>query len=100
MADIFINLKRFDIPRRMGGICPKDSPGEWIEWVVGESVERGLGKLAGFNIVYLLPEALILDAFRALNRCPAADREGIRIGSQGVFREDVKTGGNFGAFTT
>ena len=100
MAFIGVNLKRFDVPRKLGGICQKENPREWIRWVITRSVENGLGRLEGFNIVYLLPEALILDAREALEGFPADETRSIRIGSQGVFREDVRPGGNFGAFTT
>ena len=100
MHEIFINLKRFDVPRSAGGICPKDDPGEWIEWVMDESVKFGLGKMNDVRVTYLLPEALLLSAIKKLFGYPADEKENIMIGSQGVFREDIKPGANFGAFTT
>jgi triosephosphate isomerase len=97
---IFVNLKRFDVPRSRGGVCPRDDPGEWIEWIIEESVERRLGSIPELELVYLLPEALILPAVKRLARF-GGDRAGaISIGSQGVYREDIKPGGNFGAFTS
>ena len=41
MKKIFVNLKRFDVPRSRGGICPFDNPRQWVEWVVAESVKIG-----------------------------------------------------------
>lgn len=100
MTQIFVNLKRFDVPRRMGGICPKENPGEWIEWVLDECVSLGLGKLEGVKLTFLLPESLILTAANKLKGYPEEQIKTLKIGCQGVFREDVKIGGNFGAFTT
>ncbi|HEY8500822.1 MAG TPA: triosephosphate isomerase, partial [Clostridia bacterium] len=59
MKQIFVNLKRFDVAKRLGGICGIDNPVEWIKWVVDESVKLGIGKLDGIKVVFLLPEALI-----------------------------------------
>jgi len=96
---IFVNLKRFDVPRRLGGVCPRDDPEEWIEWIIEESVEKRLGSIPGLELVYLLPEALILPAVRRLARFGGAKAGAISIGCQGVYREDGQPGGNFGAFT-
>lgn len=100
MKEIFVNLKRFDVPKEMGGVCPMKSPGEWIQWVVSESVRNGLGKLKEMEVVFLLPEALIISALEKLAAHPAEDTQTIKIGCQGIYREDVREGGNFGAFTT
>jgi triosephosphate isomerase len=102
MSLIFVNLKRFDVPRDLGGICPVDDPGEWIEYVIEQSVRLKLGSLdpSELQLIYLLPEALILPAVGRLRSYPEDERRTIEVGSQSVFREDVKPGGNFGAFTT
>ena len=100
MNEIFINLKRFDVPTGVGGICPIDNPGKWIEWVIEQSVQFGLGKMDDVRVTYLLPEALILQAATKLATYPDSDRTNIQIGCQGVYREDIQAGGNFGAFTT
>lgn len=100
MKEIFVNLKRFEVPQSLGGICPVDNPKKWIEWVVDESVKYGLGKLPEIRITYLLPEALIINALDKLASYPADEVQNLQIGCQGVFREDVTPGGNFGAFTT
>lgn len=100
MREIFINLKRFDVPKSMGGICLVDDSKMWIVKVMKEAVETGLGKLVGINITFLLPESLIITAKETLSKYQESNTKTINIGSQGVFRENVKVGGNFGAFTT
>jgi triosephosphate isomerase len=100
MRLIFVNLKRFEVPRDLGGICPMDDPGDWIEYVIEKSIDMELGTLEGLRLIYLLPEALILPAIRKLGSYPESERRTIEIGSQSVFREDISPGGNFGAFTT
>lgn len=62
MKEIFVNLKRFDIPKSMGGICLIDDSKIWIEKIMNEAVESGIGKLDGINVTFLLPESLIITA--------------------------------------
>lgn len=100
MRLIFVNLKRFDVPKKWGGVCPGDDPQSWIESVIEQSVMMGLGAMEGLGLTYLLPEALILPAIRKLGGFPTGETQTIQIGAQGVFREDVSPGGNFGAFTS
>jgi triosephosphate isomerase len=100
MKRIFVNLKRFDVPKSMGGICQMDNPKLWIEWVVDESVKHGIGQLEKVEVTFLLPESLIIPAVEKLASYPASQTKSIKIGCQGVYREDVTKGGNFGAFTT
>lgn len=100
MTEIFINLKRFDVPKSLGGICPIENPKTWIENIMDESVKIGIGGLEGINVNYLLPEALIIPAIERLSVYPGKQTSNINIGCQGVYRENVKPGGNFGAFTT
>jgi len=95
-----INLKRFDVPRELGGICPFSKPQEWIESVIEDTIEYGLGKMKELHITYFLPEALILSAISKLKTFYSEETRGIDIGCQGVFRDDIKKGVNFGAFTT
>lgn len=99
MKEIFVNLKRFDVPRKFGGICPKDAPAQWIREIIRETVRQGIGKMQEVSVVYFLPEALLVPAAEALNEFPAEDIGDFRLGCQGVFRQDVETGRNFGAFT-
>ena len=93
MKKIYINLKRFDIPRKYGGISFTEEIRNY-----GESLIHELDSVHNEDlekIVIFLPEAHILSALasRKTDSC-------IEIGCQGVFREDVGLNGAFGAFTT
>jgi triosephosphate isomerase len=100
MHHIFVNLKRFDVSKRLGGLCPLDDPVAWIESVMRDTVEYGLGRQENLALAYLLPEGLVSPALRALKGFPDAMTHRLQIGCQGVHWEDVTPGGNFGAFTT
>ncbi len=100
MKKIFINLKRFDVDTGRGGICPMSNPKQWIEWVMDESRKNSIGNIKDMEIIYLLPESLILPAIDQLNTYPAPDVMNLYIGSQGVYKDDIEEGKNFGAFTT
>lgn len=100
MKEIYVNLKRFDIPERYGGICPEEDPVKWIRNIVKSTVELGLGKMKEVNVTYFLPEALLVPALEEFRLVPEEERAHFQIGCQGVYREDVAEGGNFGAFTT
>jgi triosephosphate isomerase len=100
MNYIFVNLKRFDVPRKLGGICPEDDPGEWIQKVISESVSQHLGGYEEVHLIFFPAEALLLRSVQVLQSYSKTERGNIEIGCQGVYREDVTPGGNFGAFTT
>jgi len=100
MKQIFVNLKRFDVPRKLGGVCPMEDPLAWVESVMDQSVQLGLGAHADLSLVYLLPEGLAGAAIRRLAKAPAGQRRMIEVGCQGVHWDDVRPGKNFGAFTT
>ena len=100
MKQIFVNLKRFDVPRKLGGVCPMDDPMAWIESVIAQSVDLGLGAHENLALTYLLPEGLVPSAARCLAQFPAERRKMLAIGVQGVHWDDVRPGKNFGAFTT
>ncbi|NIM95985.1 MAG: triosephosphate isomerase [Anaerolineales bacterium] len=100
MKSIFINLKRFDISKRYGGICPADDPQEWIRSVIHDSAQLGLGANPHARVIYLLPEGLISAAIQELHSLNPDSTVNLSIGCQGVHWEDVSDGGNFGAFTT
>ncbi len=100
MKHIFVNLKRFDVPRSLGGICPSENPAQWMRNIIDTSIEAGLGRLDALRLVYLPPESLIVPAIEQLGKHPLQDRVGLSIGCQGVYREDIKKGANFGAFTS
>ncbi len=96
MKHIFLNLKRFDIPSQMGGVNSLAPLSGWGGTIV-ERTQEALGKYdpqeADFTMYF--PEAHLIGAFQAL-------RSGspVKLGCQGVYREDTAPGGNFGAFTT
>lgn len=100
MKNIFINLKRFDVPRDKGGVCPEEHPGKWIENVMKDSATLGIGSSPDVDVVYLVPEALILPAQEALNQFPEDQKKHLAVGCQGVFRDNIEKGKKFGAFTT
>ena len=100
MKQIFVNLKRFDVPRKLGGVCPMEDPLTWIESVIDASVALGLGAHANLSLTYLLPEGLVPAAARRLAQHPEAQRKMLAVGCQGVHWDDVRPGKNFGAFTT
>lgn len=100
MKQIFINLKRFDVPRSLGGVCPFERGDEWIEWIIDACIKYEIAKLEGVLVTFMLPESLIVSAVKHLRTYPEEDRKAIAVGCQGVFREDVVAGGNFGAFST
>jgi triosephosphate isomerase len=100
MENIFVNLKRFDVPKQLGGLCPTENPSEWIRSVIDKSVNLGLGSTSKFRLVYLLPEGLVSDAIQKLHVYDPDEVKMLFIGCQGVHWEDVTRGGNFGAFTS
>ncbi len=100
MKEIFVNLKRFEVARELGGICPLKEPKQWVETVIDETVKLGIGSLTNLKITFLFPEALLINAFNKINSYPSAQISSLAIGCQGVFREDILASGNFGAFTT
>ncbi|MGD2269840.1 MAG: triose-phosphate isomerase [Desulfobacterales bacterium] len=100
MAEIFVNLKRFDVPKKFGGICPQADPEEWIQSVITKTIEFGLGKSERLHLTYLLPESLLIPALRTKNKFARSESEKLDIGCQSVFRENIAPGGNFGAFTS
>lgn len=100
MKNIFVNLKRFDVSKEFGGLCAVASSRKWIEWVIAESVRQNLGNIDELKLTYLLPESLLIPASDAVNSFGGTGTQNLRIGCQGVYRENIKTGGNFGAFTT
>ncbi len=99
MTSIFVNLKRFDIPSELGGICPEKDSASWARNVIGGTVARGLHSRKDLRIIYFFPQSLIIPAREALLAAALTSRDTLALGSQGVFREDVMPGGNFGAFT-
>lgn len=100
MKNIFVNLKRFDVPRERGGVCPASNPADWIRTVMKDSVNLGIGLFSDISVVYLVPEALIVPAQETLAQFPENISGTLSVGSQSVYRKNIETGKNFGAFTS
>lgn len=96
MKHICLNLKRFDVPTNLGGVNRLSPMQEWGAFVVSETQEA-LKKYDPKQVEFIqfLPEAHLLGAAAARSK-----ESPVRIGSQGVYRENTTAGGNFGAFTT
>lgn len=96
MKHIFLNLKRFDVPAKLGGVNRIATQENWAEHIIS-GIENELSsykeELAEFTIFW--PELHILEAAKRLK-----NQSHIRTGSQAVFCEDISQGGNFGALTT
>lgn len=96
MKHIYLNLKRFDVPVELGGVNRLAPVKDWGAQVV-EKTQVGLEKydLTQVEFIQFLPEAHLPGAVAARK-----ENSPVMLGSQGVYREDVAPGGNFGAFTT
>ena len=95
MKHIFLNLKRFDIPKEYGGVNSIAPVADWGAYIV-ENTQEALKKYAGDDVEFAMyfPEAHVLGAAGAL----CADSP-VQVGCQSVYRDDTAVGGNFGAFT-
>ena len=94
MQHIYVNFKRFDVPRELGGVNSLSSASDYACSIV-KTVCPELAKYKGkAEFVHFYPESLLISAVEN------ADPSVLSIGSQGVYRSDVAPGGNFGAFTT
>ena len=96
MKHIYLNLKRFDVPVELGGVNRIADVREWGSYIVKETQEA----LKQYNkddveFAMFFPEVHLFSASAA-----KTEDSPIQIGCQGVFRNDVQPGGNFGAFTT
>ncbi len=96
MKRIYLNLKRFDIPKAFGGVNSLAPMKDWAAVIV-KSTQEALkaydAEAVRFEMFF--PEAHLLGAINALS-----DEGNLTIGCQSVFREDTAIGGNFGAFTS
>ena len=95
MKHLCLNLKRFDVPAAVGGVNRLAAGSEWAPAIVNavkEALEAYRGE-ARFPMYF--PEAHVLPAVAA-----AGAGSMIEVGCQGVYRQDVAPGVNFGAYTT
>ena len=96
MKHIFLNLKRFDIPKEYGGVNAIAPVKTWGSYIVDQT-QKELMEYETENVEFAMffPAAHVLTAAGAL--CEGSP---VKVGCQGVFRQDTAVGGNFGAFTT
>lgn len=95
MKHLLLNLKRFDIPGEYGGVNRIAPIRDWGSYIITQTQEqlKQYEGIAEFTMYF--PEAHIISAADALSEDSV-----VKIGCQGVYREDTAAGGNFGAFTT
>ncbi|NQT58041.1 MAG: triose-phosphate isomerase [Bacteroidetes bacterium] len=96
MKHIYLNLKRFDIPVHFHGINRIAPMVDWARAII-RGTDKGLKKYRDDDVDFTMffPEAHLIGAAEA-----RSEDSLIRVGSQGVYRDDTAEGGNFGAFTT
>ena len=96
MKHIFLNLKRFDIPKEYGGVNSIAPMGEWGSYIV-KNTQEALKGYEGDDVEFAMyfPEAHLISAVGAL-----CENSPVAVGCQSVYRDDTAVGGNFGAFTT
>lgn len=96
MKHIFVNFKRFDVPKKFGGVNSLAPVEVWAKTII-DGVGDGLLKYKATDTEFAMffPEAHLIGAVAAIK-----EDSQLRIGSQGVYRSDTAVGGNFGAFTT
>lgn len=100
MRQIFVNLKRFEVPKSLGGLSSVADPVQWIDSVITDTVQQGLGSHPNLSLTYLLPEGLINTAVNRLHSFSDDQTRMLAVGCQGVHWENIQPGKNFGAFTT
>lgn len=95
MKHLYLNLKRFDVPKALGGVNQIAPLEEWAGWII-RSTQDALKKYDPKEVefVQFFPEAHLLPAALAKN-----ENSPVQIGCQGVYRMDTGADG-FGAFTT
>lgn len=94
MEHIYLNLKRFDIPKQFGGVNSIAAPIEWGKYIVN-ATQHKLKEFSHTEFTMFFPEAHIISAIEAL--CEGSP---IGVGAQSVYRDDTSLGGNIGAFTS
>lgn len=96
MKHIFLNLKRFDIPKDQGGVNAIAPIAQWGSYIV-EHTQDALRTYEGDDVEFAMyfPEAHLISAVAA-----RTEQSTVQVGCQSVYREDTAVGGNFGVFTT
>lgn len=98
MKYIYVNLKRFDILRSLGGVndLPVEDKQNWAEYIFGQ-LNKSLNKYSkiDYKFVFYLPEAYLISAMKSVSYDSP-----IKIGCQSIYSSDVIGNSNIGAFTT
>lgn len=94
---IHLNLKRFDVSDKLGGVNHQEDLFNWGESIVSEidDYTKKISEEHDMEFAAYFPEAHLLTAIKGLS-----EDSKLGIGCQSVYRKDVEPGGNFGAFTT
>ena len=96
MKHIYLNLKRFDVPAELGGVNRIVDMKDWGKYIV-ENTQEELKKYSPEDVEF----AMFFPEIHLFSACQAkTENSPVQIGCQGVFRDDVAPGKNFGAFTT
>lgn len=96
MKHIYLNLKRFDVPPELGGVNRLVPMAQWGGYLVSQTQEKlKCYQKDQVEFIQFYPEAHLLGALEARSQ-----ESPVQVGCQGVYREDLSVGGNFGAFTT
>lgn len=96
MKHIYLNLKRFDVPAELGGVNRITDMKDWGKYIV-ENTQEELKKYSPEDVEF----AMFFPEIHLFSACQAkTENSPVQIGCQGVFRDDVAPGKNFGAFTT
>ena len=80
MKHIYVNLKRFDIPKELGGVNSLAPMQEWSSKIVKE-VQDKLTDYENVEFAIFFPEAHLLPALQSLNK----DSK-LKVGCQSVYR--------------
>lgn len=97
MKHIYVNLKRFDVPEELGGVNRLAAIQDWPDAIIKKVAKELRAYDSGVvDFTIFFPEAHLVRAVAVAKETNAP----LVIGCQGVYREDVAPGGNFGAFTT
>ena len=94
MKHIYLNLKRFDVPTSLSGVNSIAPVQSWASYII-KKIDQPLKQYSNAKFSIYFPETHLLPAIEA-----KSEDSVVQIGCQSVYRDDVKKGGNFGAFTT
>lgn len=96
MKHIYLNLKRFDIPKKYGGVNSIAPAAEYGSYIIKNTQEQ-LKAYDPSEVEFAMyfQEAHLIPAVEAL-----CEDSPVVVGCQSVYRDDTSLGGNFGAFTS